>query len=83
MARYGIRYVTFAAEQRDALPSAARRAYDIVINTIAEDPRGHGRRNSDTGSWYAEFGDRHEGVVNYVIGDNIITVTVIRITWAG
>lgn len=83
MARYGVRYVTVAAQQRANLPPDVRRAYDEAENRIAEDPCGYGKLNKDTGAWFAAFGNHSEGLVDYVIGDNIITVTVIRIAWAG
>lgn len=79
--RYTVRFVTYAAEQRDSLPPAGRRALDHRVRELEEDPRRDAEYKASDDTWSTSFGEW--GAMLYLISDRIITVTVLRITWVG
>ncbi|WP_131769402.1 hypothetical protein [Candidatus Protofrankia californiensis] len=56
MARDIIRWVTYAEQQRDALPSEGRRDLDALLNRLADDPYRQGTYDKRTELWRAVFG---------------------------
>ncbi len=48
MARYTIRWVTYAEQQRDSLPAEGRRELDALLDRLADDPRRHGTYDKRT-----------------------------------
>lgn len=79
--RYEIRYTTRAEQQKDSLPPDGKRALARLEGQLSSNPRKAGEEAKSEGAWYADFGD--SGQAKYVIGDNVVTVTVLFITWAG
>jgi mRNA-degrading endonuclease RelE of RelBE toxin-antitoxin system len=79
--RYTVRFVTYAAQQRDSLPPAGRAALDHRLRELEEDPRQGAEYKTSDVRWSTTFG--RWGVILYLISDKIVTVTVLRITWAG
>lgn len=79
--RYTVRFVTYAAQQRDSLPPAGRAALDRRVRELEEDPRRGAEYKASDDRWTTSFGQW--GAMLYLISDKIITVTVLRITWAG
>ncbi len=80
MARYTIRWVTYAEQQRDTLPAAGRRELDRLLDSLAADPRAPDTYNKDTRLWAAAFG---YAILIYSIEERWATVTVLRATWVG
>lgn len=78
---YTVRLVTHAAQQRDSLPPAGRAALDDRLHELEQDPRHGAEYKASDDRWSTSFG--RWGVVLYLISDRIVTVTVLRITWAG
>jgi hypothetical protein len=79
--RYTVRLITYAAQQRDSLPPAGRAALDRRLHEFEQDPRQGAEYKASDDRWSTSF-DRW-GVILYPISDKIVTVTVLRITWAG
>jgi mRNA-degrading endonuclease RelE of RelBE toxin-antitoxin system len=79
MARYAVRWVTHAEQQRDSLPPDARAALDQLLDLLTADPRRHGTYSKSDDLWTAPFGPY--GLVAYTIEDNLITITVLRVIW--
>jgi hypothetical protein len=77
--RYVVRFVTYAAQQRDSLPPDGRRALDLKVRRLEEDPRQDAEYKTGDGGWSSSFGDW--GTMLYLISDNIVTVTVLRLAW--
>jgi mRNA-degrading endonuclease RelE of RelBE toxin-antitoxin system len=75
---YTVRFVTHAEEQRRVLPAAAREALDLKVRQLEEDPRRDATERD--GLWSSTFGNGF-GIIFYVIGEQTITVTVLRLAW--
>jgi hypothetical protein len=82
MAAYAVRWVDYARDQRDALPAEARHELDVALRRLVADPRAYGTYSKHEDQWTATFGDGW-GVILYTIEDRWITITVLRVTWAG
>jgi hypothetical protein len=82
MPRYTVRWVTYAEQQRDALPADARRKLDTLLDLLTADPRRYGTYSKREDQWTATFGDGW-GVILYTIEERWITITVLRVTWVG
>lgn len=82
MARYTVRWVTYAEQQADSLTPPARHALDETLAVLRADPRRHGDYSPTRDQWSTHFGDGW-GVILYTIEDRWATVTVLRVTWAG
>ncbi len=80
MARYTIRWVTYAEQQRDALPSEGRRELDVLLNRLVDDPYRQSTYDKRTELWRAVFG---YGLLTYSVEDRWVTITVLRVTWIG
>ncbi len=78
--RYTVRFVTYAEEQRRALPAVAQEALDLKVRQLEEDPYQDATQRD--GLWSSTFGSA-TGIILYVIGDRTVTVTVLRTTWLG
>lgn len=81
MARYTVRWLTYAEHQRDTLQSDARRELDALLDRLTADPRRDGSYDKTTEQWTAAFGGYD--ILLYSIEDRWITITVLRITWLG
>jgi mRNA-degrading endonuclease RelE of RelBE toxin-antitoxin system len=79
--RYTVRFVTHAEEQRQALPPAGRQALELKVRELEEDPFRDAEHKAADDSWTSTFGEW--GVILYVVGERIVTVTVLRVTWVG
>ncbi|AEH08129.1 MULTISPECIES: hypothetical protein [Protofrankia] len=80
MARYTIRWVTYAEQQRDTLPSESRHDLEALLNRLINDPRRQGTYDKRTELWRTVFG---YGLLTYSIEDRWVTITVLRATWIG
>ncbi|WP_131764894.1 hypothetical protein [Candidatus Protofrankia californiensis] len=80
MARYTIRWVTYAEQQRDTLPAEGRRELNALLNRLADDPYRHGTYDKRTELRRAVFG---YGLLTYSVEERWITITVLRVTWIG
>jgi mRNA-degrading endonuclease RelE of RelBE toxin-antitoxin system len=78
VAKYHVRYVTYANEQLGQLPQSLRTAFDIRIEDLKEDPYVAGDYN-EVGSYSTTFGET--GIILYTVSDEITTVTILRVTW--
>ncbi|WP_250285311.1 hypothetical protein [Frankia sp. CiP1_Cm_nod2] len=78
MARYTIRWVTYAEQQRDTLPPEGRHELDALLNRLVDDPYRQGTYNKRTELWRAVFG---YGLLTYSIEDRLLTITALRVTW--
>ena len=82
MARYRLRYVTYAAEQRCHMPRSLRAAFDARIEDIERNPYVVGDYNEGVGSYSTTFsGGEESGVILYVVSDEIMMVTIFRVNW--
>ncbi|WP_250287111.1 MULTISPECIES: type II toxin-antitoxin system RelE family toxin [unclassified Frankia] len=81
MARYTVRWLTYAEQLRDSLPPAGRRELDQLLDQLTADPRQHSTCDKYSEQWTAAFGAY--GVLLYSIEDNLHTITVLRVTWSG
>ena len=79
MARYRVRYVSYAAEQLSQLPRSLRTAFDVEAEDLKRDPYVAGDYDEHTGSYSTTFGAT--GIILYTVSDEIVTVTIIRINW--
>lgn len=79
MARYRVRYVSYAAEQLDQLPPSLRTGFDARVDDLTHDPSLAGDYDQRTGSYSTTFGEA--GIILYTISDEIATVTIIRVNW--
>ncbi|MFE7131706.1 hypothetical protein ACFVIM_12660 [Streptomyces sp. NPDC057638] len=77
---YRVAYADPAQAARNALPAAARKAFDAGIMAIAHDPYGCGssavlgsrdRRDAPIGSI---------AVVRYEVSPSVVTVTIVRVS---
>jgi hypothetical protein len=82
MARYRIRYVTYAAEQLCQLPRLLRIAFDAKVDNLERDPYVIGEHDEDT-LWYSTTfsGGDEEGIILYMISPEILMITVLRVFW--
>ncbi len=80
MARYRVRYVSYAAEQQSRLPRSLRTEFDASVEDLARDPYAVGRYDERTNSYTTTFGGG-TGIVLFVASDVIDTVTIIRVNW--
>lgn len=81
MARFAIRWVTYAEQQRDVLSPTARGELDRLLDQLTADPYRCGTYSKREDQWSATFGST--GVILYTIEDQWITVTVLRVLWVG
>jgi mRNA-degrading endonuclease RelE of RelBE toxin-antitoxin system len=79
MARYRVRYVSYAAEQMSQLPRSLRTAFDARVEDLKRDPYVAGDYDERTGSYSTTFGEA--GIILYTVSDEIVTVTIIRVNW--
>ncbi|MGH3823369.1 MAG: type II toxin-antitoxin system RelE family toxin [Pseudonocardiaceae bacterium] len=79
MARYRIRYVSYADEQLNQLPRELRPAFDARVEDLKNDPYVVGDYDERTGSYSTTFPEM--GIILYVVSDKIGTVTIIRVNW--
>lgn len=79
MARYRVRYVSYAAEQLSQLPRSLRTAFDARVEDLKDDPYVAGDYDEATGSYSTTFGEA--GIILYTVSDEIVTVTIIRVNW--
>lgn len=77
---YQIRYTTRAATQKDTLPPAGKAALATLENRLRSDPTV-GHEDKRQGCWRVGFGGY--GDAEYVFSNQIVTVTMLFITWAG
>ncbi|MGH3695933.1 MAG: hypothetical protein ACRDRX_18400 [Pseudonocardiaceae bacterium] len=56
MARYCVRYVSYAEEQLSRLPRALRTEFDARVEDLARDPYAVGDYDKGTNSYTATFG---------------------------
>jgi hypothetical protein len=80
MARYDVRFVTYAAEQLSQLPHSVRTAFDATIEDLRRDPRVVGVYDRREGYHSATFGGGM-GMIFYVVSDEIVMVTITRVLW--
>ncbi|MBV8540865.1 MAG: hypothetical protein JO063_13215 [Pseudonocardiales bacterium] len=82
MARYRLRYATYAAEQLRHMPRSLRAAFDVRVEDLERDPYVTGDYNEGVGSYSTTFsGGEESGVILYVVSDEIMMVTVLRVNW--
>ncbi len=79
MAEYHVRYVSHADEQRSQLPRSSRTAFDATVENLVRDPHVVGDYDEREGSYTTAFGGM--GLILYVVSDEIVTVTIIRVIW--
>ena len=84
MARYRVRYVTHAAQQRKQLPRSMHTAFDARVKELECDPYAVGTYDKSEGNYTATFGEtgRETGIIVYTASDKIDMVTVVRILCA-
>ncbi|MEO7193331.1 MAG: hypothetical protein ABIZ05_00670 [Pseudonocardiaceae bacterium] len=82
MARYRLRYVTYAAEQLRYMPRSLHAAFAARIDDLERDPYAAGDYNEGVGSYSTTFsGGEESGIILYVASDKIMTVTIFRVNW--
>lgn len=79
---YSVRFVTYALDQWEALSPAGRAAIDVKIRELEEDPFANGQYDQANETWSSSFGDGM-GVILYLISEDIVMVTVLRLAWMG
>lgn len=77
---FTVRYTTRAQQQKNTLPEAGKRALVGLESKLSANPRS-GQENKSRGSWRCAFGGY--GDAEYIFADEIVTVTVLYITWVG
>lgn len=80
MARYRVRYVSYAAEQLGRLPRSVRAEFDGRLEDLARDPYAVSDYDKSTNSYTTTFGGG-TGIVLFVASDVIDMVTIIRVNW--
>ncbi|MGH3548579.1 MAG: type II toxin-antitoxin system RelE family toxin [Pseudonocardiaceae bacterium] len=80
MARYHLRYTSYADEQLSRLPRSLRTEFDATVEDLARNPYAVGDYDKSTNSYTTTFGGG-TGIVLFVASDVIDTVTIIRINW--
>lgn len=82
MARYQVRYVSYAAEQLCQLPGPLRVAFDVKLDELKRDPYIAGDYHEPS-CWYSTSfsSDDEDGIIIYMISEEIVTVTLLRIFW--
>jgi hypothetical protein len=80
MARYRIRYVTYADEQLSRLSRSLRTEFDARIGELARNLYAVGHYDDRTNSYTTTFGGG-TGIILFVASDVIDTVTIIRVNW--
>ena len=84
MARYRVRCVTEAANQRDHLPRSARTAFDARVVDLERDPYAVGKYDKRWDSYTTTFGGT--GIILYTFSDlytvsgGNVMVTILRVT---
>lgn len=80
MARYLVRYVDVADEQRSQLPHSVRTVFEARVEDLRRDPYLVGDYDKRQGYYYSTtFGEM--GLIFYVASDKIDTVTITRVFW--
>ena len=79
MARYQVRYVTYAAEQLNQMPRSLRIAFDARIDDLERAPYIACSYDDGWGSYSTTFGET--GIIHYVFSDENAKVTIIRVMW--
>ena len=64
--------------QYDALPVAARRAFDEKFEMVLNDPYGVGDYDKLADQWSTDFADG-AGMLVYIVNDRTIRVVVLRV----
>lgn len=83
MARYRVRYVSYAAEQMGQMPRSLRIALDAKVHDLERDPYVVGDYDERRCSYSATFsGSDEDGIILYMISEEIETVTILRFFWA-
>jgi len=78
---FAVRWLTYAEQQRDAVPIRARRDLVTLLDQLSTEPRERGVYDEDHDQWSATFGDL--GMVLYTIDEHWATLTVLRVVWIG
>ncbi|MGH3764339.1 MAG: hypothetical protein ACRDTX_04205 [Pseudonocardiaceae bacterium] len=85
MARYRVRYVTYATEQLDQLPRSMRTAFDARVGDLERDPYVVGKYDKRKDNYTTTFGG--SGIIlytfsdQYTFSDGKAMVTILRVTW--
>ncbi|MDQ2884342.1 MAG: hypothetical protein M3Y48_25190 [Actinomycetota bacterium] len=79
MARYDVRYLTYAAEQLRQLPRSVRTTFDTSVDDLRRDPYLIGVYDKREGCYSTTFDGM--GLIFYVVGDEIAMVTITRLFW--
>jgi hypothetical protein len=79
MARYRVRYVSYADERLSRLSHSVRTAFDARVEDLKDDPYVAGDYNESIGSYSTTFGEA--GIILHTVSDEIVTVTIIRVNW--
>lgn len=82
MARYRLRYVSHAAEQLRQMPRSLRVALDAKLSDLKGDPYVAGDYDEQRFSYSTTFSSGgEEGIMLYMISEEIATVTILRFFW--
>ncbi len=79
MARYRVRYVSYAAEQLNQLLRSWRTSFDARVDDLKCDPYVAGDYDERAGSYSTTFGA--VGIILYVVSDEIAAMTILRVNW--
>jgi hypothetical protein len=83
MARYRVRYVSYAAEQLRQMPRSLRAALDAKVDDLERDPYAAGDYDERRCSYSTAFsGGDEDGIILYMISEEIDAVTILRFFWA-
>lgn len=80
MTRYQVRYASYAAELLSQLPRSLREPFKAKVSDLELNPHVVGDYDGSTGSYSTSFGSG-EGIILYVVSDEIAMVTIFRIYW--
>lgn len=82
MARYRVRYASYAAEQLHQLPPPLRIAFDAKVADLERAPYT-ADEHSEERVWYSTTfsGGNEDGIILYMISTEIRTVTIFRVFW--
>lgn len=79
MARYQVRYVTYAAEQLNQMPPSIRTVFDARIDNLERAPHVDCVYDDGWGSYSTTFGET--GIIHYGFSEENAKVTIIRVMW--
>jgi hypothetical protein len=83
MARYTIAYGPTAARTLQQLHRAARAALNGWEQSLLQQLNNGQLQRQDAKTYDDTFGPGFEGVVQYTVHHSVVTVTVIKVVWAG